>query len=424
MDDVFDHAFARFILGVGLAAEDQLEFAATDACQPLQVTQDQIPTLVGGRAAGEADGQQFGIKTAAGRFLDVLEEKSLGAAMGVPDLFVRDVVDPHQQFRFVRPTGDVFVKKADEKGGGPGEGVNAVGDGVDLETGKEVLRDLPVFFRHAVDVAAQVEGEHGHVEFIRPGQLLQQPHRYRLTQHPSRQIVGETIVPSRHRCMGGEDTLLDDPVRIPGGTLVPGAFQGMTGAVEQFQGQESGMPLVHVILLDGEAEGVEDAGAADAEDDLLFEPVGEVAAVEIIGDVAVGFDVAGDIGVEKEYRNDAAGGTFHPVEPGLHLDVAVFDGHQCFRRQKFHDRAGIPGHRCFMLTAGFVQALAEIAVAADQGHRHQRQFQIGGAFDGVAGEDAEAAAVGRDVGGQPDFHGEIGNARFLGETFPRVHESS
>jgi hypothetical protein len=41
--------------------------------------------------------------------------------------------------------------------------------------------------------------------------------------------------------------------------------------------------LVQVVGMDLKAEGSQDADAADAEDDFLFEPVCVVAAVQVIG---------------------------------------------------------------------------------------------------------------------------------------------
>src|SRR3546814_10807376 len=56
---------------------------------------------------------------------------------------------------------------------------------------------------------------------------------------------------------------------------------------EQVERQQRGMPLVHVKGIDLEAEGAEQPDAADAEHDFLLQPIGKIAAVEMVGDAPV-----------------------------------------------------------------------------------------------------------------------------------------
>jgi hypothetical protein len=46
--------------------------------------------------------------------------------MGLPDLLVRDTVDPDQQLRFIGPAWQVLIVQRNEIGGSPGERVNTV----------------------------------------------------------------------------------------------------------------------------------------------------------------------------------------------------------------------------------------------------------------------------------------------------------
>ncbi|MDP1847730.1 MAG: selenocysteine-specific translation elongation factor [Solirubrobacteraceae bacterium] len=68
-----------------------------------------------------------------------------------------------------------------------------------------------------------------------------------------------------------------------------------------------------------------------------------------------------------------------------------------------------PGLRLLGLVAGAVQVLAEIALAVYQRHGDHRHLAIGGRADRVAGEYAQAAAVGRNRLVQADLHREVGN---------------
>jgi hypothetical protein len=224
-----------------------------------------------------------------------------------------------------------------------------------------------------------------------------------------------------HRGMGGKDALFHDFVRIPGGPFVPGVLDRPARAVEQFQGQQAGVPLIHVIFADGKSEGVENAGAAQAEDDFLLEAVVGVTAVKGIGQPPVLVDVAGDIGVEEQDRDFAPRGALDPVKPGLDLDVAPLDGDQGFGRQQFHQGLGLPFAGQFDLPAVGAELLVKVALAMGQGNRDHRQLEIRRALDSVACEHPETAAVGGDVVGETDLHGKIGDFRFTDESFPVTH---
>ena len=89
------------------------------------------------------------------------------------------------------------------------------------------------------------------------------------------------------------------------------------------------MALVGVEDLGVDAEGVEGADAADAEQDLLAQPVLGLAAVEPVGDVAQVGRVLVDVGVEEVERHPADLGLPHPGDEGgagqvdLHPDAVA-----------------------------------------------------------------------------------------------------
>ena len=61
----------------------------------------------------------------------------------------------------------------------------------------------------------------------------------------------------------------------------------------------------------------------------------------------------------------------------------------------------VPDHGFFLLPARGVDLLAEVTLSADERHDHDGEPQVGGRLDGVAGEDAQAAAVGGDIVATP-----------------------
>ncbi len=140
--------------------------------QALHIRKNQIPSLVGCYPTAKPDSKQLWVKLNARRLSDVLKEHGLGAGMGFPDFLVGNGVDPYQQLRFGTPARKVTGKELDHMRRGPGKGVDAVGDGVNLEPRKQGLRDFAMFFGHTVDVTAEIQCQHGHVELIFSAQFL------------------------------------------------------------------------------------------------------------------------------------------------------------------------------------------------------------------------------------------------------------
>ncbi len=170
--------------------------------------------------------------------------------MCVPDLFVRNIVDPHQQLRLIGPAGEIAIEQSDHEGRTPGIRVDTVGDGVNLETGKHILGNFSMSFCNPVDEATQVHSQHGHVQFLCPGELLEQAYRELCWQNLLHQGVGEAVMSGGNRCVGCEHALvryLPDAERID---AVRGAAEGQPGIVQQLQRQQTSVPFVHMIFFD------------------------------------------------------------------------------------------------------------------------------------------------------------------------------
>ena len=85
------------------------------------------------------------------------------------------------------------------------------------------------------------------------------------------------------------------------------------------------MTLVHVMGMNVEAERPQDADPADAENDLLFQPISVVAAIEIMGQGAVVGAVLLEIGVEKQDRDAVSVRRGMGVEPRAEPNGPSFD---------------------------------------------------------------------------------------------------
>jgi hypothetical protein len=171
------------------------------------------------------------------------------------------------------------------------------------------------------------------------------------------------------------------------------------------------MAFVHVEDGGLDAEGPEQAKAADAEEDFLHDASGAIAAVDAEGEVAKVALVFLAIGVEQENRDTADVGA-----PGLkgyvlhpELDVADegftalvqdgFDG-QIFRVEK-SVVLGLP-------VAG-VDSLLEIALTVKQAEPDKSDAGIAGGFGVVAGEDAQTAGGNGECFMEAELGREIGD---------------
>ena len=82
--------------------------------------------------------------------------------------------------------------------------------------------------------------------------------------------------------------------------------------------------------------GDEDSRPANPQYNFLLKAVLEVTAIELIRDSSVLVYVAGNIRVQKQYRDLTSGGAVDPVQPCLNLDIPILYGYQGFYRKQFH----------------------------------------------------------------------------------------
>ncbi len=155
---------------------------------------------------------------------------------------------------------------------------------------------------------------------------------------------------------------------------------------------------------------LQQGNAAEAEDRLLTEPVVGVAAVEMVGKMAVPFVVAFDVGVEQEDGDDVAGDADDVEAPGadenfasLHgqSDDSVSAGQGGFRR---------PGNVCLGLLALIVEALAEVAATMDERDCDHGTAGVGRGAESVASQHAQTTGVGGKGRRESYLHGKVGDS--------------
>ncbi len=112
-EDIADEALAGDVGGVGLAGEEDLQAADLlgELGEALGIVEEQAGALVGGDAAGEAEGQHLGVELLPGAPGDLGEQALLGLLVAVGDLGRRDAVDGTEVVVVVTPLGNLLVEQ-------------------------------------------------------------------------------------------------------------------------------------------------------------------------------------------------------------------------------------------------------------------------------------------------------------------------
>jgi hypothetical protein len=441
--DLLEDLLPVAVVGVRLAGEDDAHRAllvGQDVREPRQVAQEQLGALVGRETPREAHPQRVLLEAVEhavqhGRAVVALEEARLEAALHrVEHAPLAVLLDAPQLLRLdlgrLGEVGRLDRAAADAQAPAqvridPGREVHAVRDRVDRhfaleqlgpERVQQALAHAPVQLAHAVHEAREVERQVGHVE--RPAVLLGLAQRVealprhagpagRVGEVAPHQLLGEAVVAGRHgrvRREHGRGT--HDLAR-----LLEGQAELAHEPAHALEHQEGGVTLVDVEGRRPDAQTRQEALAAAPEHDLLPQAQLGVAAVELARDVAVLGPVDLDVRVEQ-IEVDAPDlhlpGAQHQVRAGqLQRDLerpALLVEHQ-LERQVARVVLGLGVD----LLAGGGHALAHVAHAVEQAHRDQRQRQVAGRLEVVAGQDAQAAAVDAQRLVQAELGAEVGH---------------
>ena len=171
------------------------------------------------------------------------------------------------------------------------------------------------------------------------------------------------------------------------------------------------MALVEVEDVGCDSHGPQRSHAADAQDDLLSQPLVGLGHVEAVGDVAQLRRVAREVGVEKEQG--------HAPDlrlPDCDLHVGAPDGSlDLDALHLFHGQVATFVLRVDLdLPCIGVDVLASESLLVEKADRDQRQADVARGLEMIAGEDAETARVDGQAFGYaelerevPDDHGRL-----------------
>ena len=169
----------------------------------------------------------------------------------------------------------------------------------------------PVQFAYAVGRAGRLEREHGHAERLAGVVRVDSAQRHQLvgtdTELPGKmsrrgihQLAAEPVVPGRHRCVRREHAL-----RLHRGQCVVKTGPVGDPLAHQFQREERGVALVHVVHRRLHAKPPQQPHAPGAEQDFLHNPRRVVATVHVPREVAEMRLVRRQVRVEQVDRTAA-----------------------------------------------------------------------------------------------------------------------
>ena len=267
----------------------------------------------------------------------------------------------------------------------------------------------------AVRAGGQAEPHHGHVELLDPvlvrvgavvGALAEREQL--VERHPAlggelaevvlHELATEAVDARRHRRVCGEHAAARAPLRPPRRRAGPRDL-----LADPLQAEEPGVALVHVEHLRVDAECPQRPNPADAEDDLLAQPVVRVPGVQAVGDLDPVGRVLGEVGVEQVQRDLADVG---PPHPGPYRVAGEIDRH-CEAGVGEPERLGVHVDGPLLLPAVGVELLVEVALGVQQANPDERHTEIGRRLEVVTGENAEAARVLRERLGDAELGREV-----------------
>ena len=312
----------------------------------------------------------------------------------------------------------------------PGIVVHAVGDVTNL--GKllrevalvHVGQDFPGHFAvqhgHAVHVLGAVGCQHAHAEALhlvgrvdlahcQEGVPLDTETGRIVAEILREEFLVEGVVACRNGGMGGEETA--------GANQFHCLFVHQTAFLhvftQPFQADECGVAFVAVVDGRTYAHNPQCPDTANAQQDFLLETVFPVAAVELIGDLAVLLHVVFEVGIQ-EVEVGAADADLpdtgvHHAAGHLHGDghpVAVLVGYRLCRN--LEEVLGVVFRHLIALRG---EPLGEIAVTVEQADSDHVNVHVAALLEVVAGQDAQTSGIDLQAGVEPVFHAEICDGR-------------
>jgi hypothetical protein len=274
-------------------------------------------------------------------------------------------------------------------------------------------RHAAVNARNAVVMPGAVQRERRHVEIrseIAVSQRMQLGHGNiellaAFAEVAFDHFAGKMIVARRHRRVGGENRVRRDSFE----RALEVHFLCLHQRTRPLQHQEGGVAFVHVPDRGLDAHGFQRAESAHAQDYFLLDAHLAIAAIKLVGDVAVFGGVFLEVRVQQVepdmshahdpdfYRDHTAG------KIDLHFEFLAIISKSRRNRQVVEIGIVVVRH----LPPIAVDGLGEIALTVQQADAHEWQPHVGCRLAVVAREDTQAAGIDREAFVKAELGAEI-----------------
>ena len=409
------------------------------------VGQNQIGALVGGKAARKTDGERIGTEHAfqllqhLARFFAArglldgaaahkFDHPRFQVEMSLPELAVVDVVDAFPDLGLAAAQmpsrAEMAIVEAKHLRGQPGRDMDAVGNVSDGNRVFRFARESPVHMARETSPCRE-ETALARRESFRPSTVMQKRSSLSGFSRPSAmkaflgkteslaqrsevlfdQIGIEAIMAGGHGSVGGEDHFPGNPRH---GLLEADALF-FHALANRFQDRKSAVPFVQVKNTRGDAKRFQSAQSTHAQKQFLVHANAAIAAVQTRGHLAVFGGIAFHVRVEEK---QIAAAHFHAPDFGVDRTMAGINLHHdrsaVFSDGRFHGKlVDIGLEVLFVLPAVAIETLAEISLAIKQAHADQRDAEIGGALDVIAGQNSKSSRIDGERFMHAKFGGEI-----------------
>ena len=418
-----------------------------DFAQTSLVGEEQMGTFIGGETAAETDDESVGVElfdefhhsrrvtlilqpSLAELFLDIIEQFMLQRHARSPDFIVGHVVDGFPNLR-IRLVGheflvEIFGIDLAPLGSRPSREVNAVGDVAHVVFLGEItfpnrrehfLRHPSVEFRHAIDLLTRVAGEGGHAEFLVFVVWIRATHSDEFVPRDAEFLRVATHIFAEKTLFkivvtGGNGRV--NRVKTTGTHQFECLIERQTFfdvVAQTLQVAECGVSFVAVIDVLLDAESLEQQHSADAEQNLLFQTIFPVAAIERVRDGTVEFRVEFVVGVKQIERH-----TTDIHAPNVGVDEVVRVRHVDNERIAVFVELALDRHRVevLRLVVGDLftihrQALFEVAETIHKTDSTHIDVRVAGLFHVVASQHSQTARIDFQGRVHTVFHTEIGH---------------
>src|SRR4030042_5327767 len=168
------------------------------------------------------------------------------------------------------------------------------------------------------------------------------------------------------------------------------------------------MTFIHVVFFNLKTNLVEHSYTGDSQDYLLLQPVCQVSAIKVRGNLPIFRNISFHISIKEEDRDNPSCQTSYFIKPCLYSNIPTFNMDRYLGRKECRILGGVPGVSRLYLSSFFIKFLSEISFFTDKCYSNHAKFKISTRPDCVTCKHTKASAVCGDIVLDTYLHRKIG----------------